>query len=124
MKKKILISIQPKHVQNILCGAKKYEYRKAVAQQEVSSLLIYETTPTMMVVAEVEVLDIVAASPADLWNQTKESSGISKEFFDKYFDGRDIAYAYKLGNIKVFKNPKLLSDYGVKHAPQSFLYIQ
>ena len=124
MKKKILISIQPTHVQNILSGIKKYEYRKAVARQEVSSLLIYETTPIMKVVAEVDVLDIVAASPADLWDQTKGSSGISKEFFDDYFKGRDVAYAYKLGKIKVFKQPKSLGDYGVKHAPQSFLYIQ
>ena len=124
MKRKILISIQPKHVQNILSGVKKYEYRKAVAQQEVSSLLIYETTPTMMVVTEVDVLDIVSASPADLWDQTKEASGISKKFFDEYFNGKDIAYAYKLGKIKVFKKPKSLNDYGVKHAPQSFLYIQ
>lgn len=124
MKKKILISIQPTHVQNILSGIKKYEYRKAVAKQEVSSLLIYETTPIMKVVAEVDVLDIVAASPADLWNQTKESSGISKKFFDEYFNGRDIAYAYKLGKVKVFKQPKKLSDYGVKYAPQSFLYVQ
>ena len=124
MKKKILISIQPRHVQNILSGIKKYEYRKAIAKQEVSSLLIYETTPIMKVVAEVDVLDIIAASPADLWNQTNAASGISKDFFDDYFKGRDVAYAYKLGKIKVFKKPKSLRDYGIKQAPQSFLYIQ
>ena len=124
MKKKILISIQPTHVQNILSGVKKYEYRKSVARQEISSLFIYATTPIMKVVAEVEVTGIIATSPADLWNRTKEEAGISKEFFDDYFKGRDIAYAYKLGKIKAFKKPKSLGDYGIKCAPQSFLYIK
>ena len=123
MKRRILISIQPIHVQNILNGIKKYEYRKAVAKQEISSLLIYETKPIMKVVAEVDVLDIIVAPPEDLWNQTKNSSGISETFFNEYFKGRDIAYAYKLGEINRFEKPKSLSDYGVKSAPQSFLYV-
>ena len=124
MKKRILISIQPTHVENILRGIKKYEYRQRVAKQEISSLLIYETTPIMKVVAEVDVLDIITASPSDLWDKTKNSSGISKNFFDNYFKGRNIAYAYKLGEIKVFEKPRSLGEYGIKHAPQSFLYIQ
>lgn len=124
MKKKILISIQSTHVQKILKGTKKYEYRKVVAKQAVSSILIYETKPNMKVVAEVEVLETITASPTELWNQTKEDSGISRRFFEKYFKGRNVAHAYKLGKVKVFETPKSLSDYGVKCAPQSFVYIQ
>ena len=48
------------------------------------------------------------------------------KMYDKdvvYFKGKDIAYAYKLGNIKVFDQPKSLADYGLKAAPQSFAYI-
>ena len=62
-------------------------------------------------------------SPEELWKLTKEESGISKEFFDEYFEGRKIAYAYKLGKIKVYDEPKTLLDYGIKAAPQSFVYI-
>lgn len=123
MKKKILISINPEHVENILKGIKKYEYRKIAAKEDVSSIIIYETTPIKRVVAEAEIIEVLMCSPSELWEQTKENSGISKKFFDKYFRGKDLAYAYKLGEIRIFETPKTLSEYGIKAAPQSFVYV-
>ena len=38
-KKKILISINPEHVNNIVNGIKKYEYRKIAAKQDISSII-------------------------------------------------------------------------------------
>ena len=123
MKKKILISINPEHTENIIKGIKKYEYRKIAARQDISSIIIYETTPVKKIVAEAEIIDVLMLSPKELWEQTKHASGISKAFFDNYFKGRDMAYAYKLGKIKVYDQPKSLQDYGIKAAPQSFIYI-
>lgn len=123
MKKKILISINPEHVQNIIIGIKKYEYRKIAAKQDISSIIIYETTPVKRIVAEAEIIDVLMCSPEELWKLTKVESGISKKFFDEYFEGREIAYAYKLGKVKVYDEPKTLMDYGIKAAPQSFVYI-
>lgn len=123
MKKKIIISINPEHVQNIIKGIKKYEYRKIAAKQDISSIIIYETSPIKRVVAEAEIIDVLTLSPDALWERTKYASGISKQFFDKYFAGRDVAYAYKLGKIKVYEQPKSLLDYGIKAAPQSFIYV-
>ena len=54
---------------------------------------------------------------------TKPHSGVSKEFFKKYFKGRKTAYAYRLGEIRAYDTPRELSFYGVKTAPQSFVYI-
>ena len=124
MKNKILISIHPDHVQNILKGIKKYEYRKSVAKQEIASILIYETRPTMKVVAEVEIVSVMSLSPESLWSLTGNESGVDKGFFDNYFKGRNVAYAYKLGKVKVFKKPRSLNFYGVKNAPQSFVYLE
>ena len=123
MKRKILISINPEHVQNIIAGTKKYEYRKIAAKQDVSSIIIYETTPIKRIVAEAEIVGVLELPPEDLWKQTKNESGISKVFFDRYFANRTIAYAYKLGKIKVYDTPKTLMDYGIKAAPQSFVYV-
>lgn len=124
MGRKILISIRPEHVQNILNGTKKYEYRKVAAKQNVTSMLIYETRPTMKIVAEVEIKSVLTNTPVEIWQQTHDSSGISKKYFDDYFKGRKIAHAYHLGKIKIFEKPKKLSDYGIKSAPQSFVYIE
>ena len=123
MKRKILISINPEHVQNIIAGIKKYEYRKIAAKQDISSIIIYETTPIKRIVAEAEIIDVLELPPDELWEQTKNESGISKAFFDRYFDNRTIAFAYKLGEIKVYDKPKTLMDYGIKAAPQSFVYV-
>lgn len=123
MKKRILISINPEHVQNIIEGKKKYEYRKIAAKQDISSIIIYETTPVKKIVAEAEIVEVLMLPPEELWRQTQDESGINREFFDEYFKDREIAYAYKLGKIKVYDKPKTLMDYGIKAAPQSFMYI-
>lgn len=123
MKKKIIISINPEHVINIINGTKKYEYRTKAAKKDINKILIYETLPIKKIVAEVEILDVISLTPEQLLEQTKNESGISKQqFFDKYFEGRETAYAYKLGKVKVFEQPKELKDYGLKFAPQSFVY--
>ncbi|MDO4545172.1 MAG: ASCH domain-containing protein [Bacillota bacterium] len=123
MKRKILISINPEHVRNIISGKKKYEYRKIAAKQDISAIIIYETVPTKRIVAEAEILDVLELPPEELWQQTKEDAGITKKFFDKYFNNRSVAYAYKLGEIVVYDEMKELKDYGLKVAPQSFVYI-
>lgn len=123
MMRRILISINPVHVENIINGKKKYEFRKIAAKQDISSIIIYETTPIKRIVAEAEILDVMMLPPEQLWQETKQAAGISKMFFDDYFQGRQIAYAYKLGKITVYKEPKRLSEFGVKSAPQSFVYV-
>lgn len=123
MKTKIVLSINPEYVAKILDGSKKFEYRTRTAKKDVDSLIIYETIPMKKVVAEAEILDVLAMSPADLWKLTEKESGISKSFFDSYFKNRKIAYAYKLGKIKIYKTPQSLSHFGLLRAPQSFAYV-
>lgn len=122
--KKIIISINPEYVDNIIKGIKKYEYRTKVAKKDVNKLIIYKTTPIKKVVAEAEIIEVLSFEPNTLWNMTKEYSGVSKKFFDEYFKNRKIAYAYKLGKIKVYDKPKSLSEFGLKTAPQSFAYAK
>lgn len=122
--KKIIISINPIYVQNILNGTKKFEYRRKVSKEDINSLIIYETFPVKKVVAEAEVLGIIALNPNKLWDLTHEYGGISKKDYDIYFKDRKIAYAYKLGKIKIFENPLDIKFFGLKYAPQSFAYVR
>lgn len=121
--RKILISINPRHVAKILSGEKKFEYRTKAAKKDAESLIIYETTPVKRVVAEAKILEVLELCPEELWAKTKDYSGIDKAFFDEYFKGRSVAYAYRLGEVKVYDNPLELSFYGLKAAPQSFVYL-
>lgn len=121
---KIIVSINPRHVNNIINGSKRYEYRTRIASKDVNKLLIYETAPIKKVVEEVDVIEVLSLDPKTLWEQTKYYSGISKEFFDEYFKNRSVAYAYKLGKVKVYDEPKSLIEFGLRAAPQSFAYAR
>ena len=117
---KILMPINPEYVDEILSGNKKYEYRKVKAKKDkVNKIVIYATYPIMKVVVE----GIIEASPEKLWEQTKEYSGITKDFYSKYYKNKENAIAYKLGNIKVYDKPKKLCDIGINYVPQSFIYL-
>ena len=121
---KILMPINPEYVNEILSGNKKYEYRKVKAKRKnIDKMIIYSTSPIMRVVAEVDVEGIIEDSPEKLWKQTKEYSGITKDFYFKYYENKETAVAYKLGNIKVYDNPKKLCDIGINYVPQSFIYL-
>lgn len=119
----ILLSINPEYVGRIMCGEKKYEFRKNLCKRKVDKIIIYSTSPVMKVVGEAEVEDILVDEPKKIWSITKEASGIKKAFFDEYYEGRKQAIAYKLNHIVEYEKPKMLEDYGINVAPQSFCYL-
>ena len=80
---KLLMSINPEHVENILAGKKKYEFRKKKCKEQIDSIVIYSTAPVMKVVAEVEVKDIIEDTPQIVWKRTSNAAGVDKKFFDK-----------------------------------------
>jgi len=119
----MLISINPQHVENIFNGTKKYEYRKIRCKQDVDKIIIYSTYPIMKIVGEAKVEKILEDSPDTIWEETKNYSGIDLKFYQQYFKDRSKAIAYKLTNIKKYNTPQELSSYGIKTAPQSFVYV-
>jgi predicted transcriptional regulator len=110
-------------VENILNGTKLFEFRKIRCKADVDKIVIYATYPIMRVVAEVEVENVIEGNLDYVWKRTKQFSGINRSFYNKYYNGKNKAIAYKLRNVKKYKKQKLLSDYGLKNAPQSFVYI-
>lgn len=120
----ILLSINPEYVEGILAGTKRFEYRKKRCNRDdVNKIIIYATAPIKAIVGEVEIQEILVNTPEELWKQTSEYSGVSKKFFDSYYEGKNLAVAYKLGKVRKYDNPKKLDEYGIKYAPQSFVYL-
>ncbi len=120
---KMLLSINPEHVANILNGNKQYEFRKCRCRKDVDLIVIYSTYPIMMVVGEVKIEEIIEGEVLTVWKKTKKHAGITKEFFLKYYEGKNKAIAYRLGAINKYSTPKKLSEFGVSHPPQSFIYL-
>lgn len=121
---KLLMSINPEHVENILSGEKRFEFRKTRCREDIDSIIIYSTAPVGKVVAEVQVVDILENTPEEIWESTAANAGIDKNFFDQYYAGHTIAVAYALGKIKRYSKPRNLAEYGIKMAPRSFIYIK
>lgn len=123
-KNKVLMPIKPKYANQILDGAKKFEYRKSkIRKNNVHSIIIYATAPVKKVIGEVEILDIIEDTPENIWNQTHEHSGMTKEDYDKYFKDKDIAVAYVLGKAKRYTKEKSLAKFDICYYPQSYVYV-
>jgi len=120
----MLLSINPEHVENIINGNKLYEFRKVRCRADVDSIMIYSTSPVMQVVAEAMVDSIIEGSILEVWHLTKDYAGVSYPFFRKYYKGKKTAVAYKLSDVTEFEEPRELTEFGITHPPQSFVYIR
>ena len=121
---KALFPIKKEYVKKIFDGSKAYEYRKSFCSLEVDTIVIYESRGKGLVVGEFEIADRLCDTPRNIWERTKGYAGISESDFFSYFEGRDKACAYVVGNVNVFLKPKTLQDYGIDAVPQNFCYIR
>lgn len=121
---KMLLSIKPVYVKRILEGKKKYEFRKFHCKEGVDTIIIYSTAPEKKVIGEVPLIDIIEGDVEYVWQQTRPDGGITKKAFKEYYKDKEIATAYKLGEVVIYEEPKELADFGLNYAPQSFAYIE
>lgn len=123
--KAVLLSIKPKFAHKIFEGTKKFEYRKQVFKDiSVKKVIVYSSSPEQKVIGEFEIETILGDTPDKIWKQTRLHAGISREFYDEYFRGRDKAYAIKISTARKYRKPRTLADYGLRSAPQSFAYVE
>lgn len=123
---KILLSIKPEFVDEIFRGKKRFEYRRTIFKREdVKKVIVYATKPIGLIVGEFYIEQIIKESPQLLWEKTSEQSGISKTFFDEYFEGKEIGFALKIKSPQLYEKPidPTLKDKSFV-APQSFKYIE
>jgi predicted transcriptional regulator len=121
----VLLSIKPEYANKIFAGTKKFEYRKTIfKRKDVKKVIVYASHPIQKVLGEFEIDDILMDSVELIWKQTNEYSGITKQFFDEYFENKLQAHAIKVGKVIKYNTPKFLSDYDIKVAPQSFVYLE
>lgn len=136
--RKIMLAIKPEYVERIFDGLKRYEYRKRIPNHPISQIVIYETAPVSKVVGKVDVDEMLIAKPATLYEKTKRWSGISKDKFYEYFgitDEDHVSFykgnpwhyprvAYSLNHPVIFSQPVSIEKYGLRGAPQSYVYLE
>jgi predicted transcriptional regulator len=121
---RVLLSIKPNFAYKIFDGTKKFEFRKAIFKKpNIKTVVVYASSPVQKVIGEFEIDKILSSEPNVIWNKTKKHSGISEDFFFKYFADRKIAYAIKIKNTTIYEEPLSLKDNYNKTPPQSYLYL-
>lgn len=119
----ILISVHPKHSQNIFSGKKRFEFRKRLPAQAPEAALVYETTPTQAIVGVLMIKGAYHEAPAKLWRRTSRGAGVDKARFHQYFKGSETAHALEVGKALQLRKPIPLSKIKIERAPQSWQYI-
>lgn len=120
---RILLPIKPQYAHAILEGQKTVEYRKVRPKDNNGVVIIYSSSPERQVIGEFSYDGIIALSPEELWNVTKDKGCIAKADYDKYFNGKTIGYAFNIVSVTRYDEPKTLEDYGIVRAPQLWVMV-
>ena len=117
-KSRVIYPVKKEFIRRIFDGT------KAFCKKEISSIILYESRGSGKVVGECQVVGKICSEPSKMWMLCKEYAGIEEEDFFAYFKGCSKACAYILGDVNIFLSPKSLQDYGVKSAPQNYVYVE
>ena len=122
---KVLLSIKPEYAEKIFNGTKKYEFRRSVFKnQNVKTVVVYASSPVQRVIGEFEIEKILNYELRQLWDKTKEYSGISENFFFEYFNNKEKGYAIKIKQTKRYDKSLSIKDDFNATPPQSFMYLE
>ena len=122
---RVMLSIKPEFVNQIILGNKKYEYRKKIFKKNVDTVVIYATKPIGKLIGEFKISKILKDTPNNIWNETHKYSGITEDFFMNYFCNTDSAFALQIENFYEYDTP--IDPYMVNknfYPPQSYMYIE
>lgn len=119
-----LMAIHPGYAEAILSGSKTVEFRKRPLADDVTSVLIYATSPIRMIVGEFSVERIVEGRPFEVWNSFGDVGCIDSDSFNRYYKNSEKAYAILIKEIRRLDYALPLSALEPQPTvPQSFMYL-
>ena len=94
---KVVLSIKPEFANKIFDGTKKFEFRKAIFKNEkIKTVIVYSSSPVQQVIGEFEIERIINHDIDTLWGLTHQESGITEDYFYKYFADRLDGFAIQI----------------------------
>ena len=97
----ILISLEPRHAENILEGRKQVELRRRAMNVSIGSTVwMYAKLPVGSIIGRAIITAIHVLAPETLWKRFGAVSGISRGEFFHYFADRDEGVALELSNCR------------------------
>ena len=119
------MSIKPQFIEKIRRGEKKFEFRRVLPRhQEVDTIIVYASKPVGKVVGEITVAGYLTLTVDEMWEATKDISGLTREEFFDYFHGKKNAHAIAIESYRDYVQPIPLDVLlPGKVPPQSYCYL-
>jgi len=107
----ILISLAPRHAQNIFDGIKHIELRRRPMNVLPGTLAwIYVTLPVGALVGRATISAIHTSSPSTLWRKFGAVSGLERSEFLSYLKGVEKGVVLVLEEVRTLQDPMPLHD--------------
>lgn len=108
--KHILISLAPRHAENIFAGHKQIELRRRTMHVSPGTLVwVYVTLPVGSIVGRARITALHRGTPSALWEQFGAVSGLSKTEFLDYLAGVDEGFVLVLEDARHLRSPLSLA---------------
>jgi predicted transcriptional regulator len=125
----LLLSIRPKFAEMIFAGTKTVELRRVRPTIAAGDLaLVYVTSPVKELQGAFKVSKTVSGKPDFIWKKYGKKSGVTRDEFDTYFNGKVEAHALLIEEAWMLAKPVRLACLRKEkrgfRPPQSFHYIR
>ncbi|HEQ1477063.1 TPA: transcriptional regulator, partial [Streptococcus pyogenes] len=75
------------------------------------------TKPVGKIVGFFTIKQVLRDEPEKIWQKTSKKSGITKDFFDEYYSGKNKAVAIEIDRLFAYKTPKNYHEIDIKGKP-------
>ncbi len=124
----LLVSVKPHYAGLLLTGAKTVELRRVRPKVGAGCLvLLYASSPTMEMVGTARISSVHSDNLDAIWRLHADQTGVDRSTYDAYFDGRDVAVAITLTDVRPLSRGVPLAELRRRisgfRPPQSFRYM-
>lgn len=125
----LLIALKPQYADMVFEGLKTAELRRRIPSHVRNrDVYIYVSSPAMELRGGFRVGEIWTGSPDEIWTTVSHAAGVSKQTFNDYYDGLNVAFALEILDVWEFANPiplgRLRERIPAFVVPQSYRYAK
>lgn len=125
----LLISLKPDYADLVFQGLKTAELRRRISGDIVNrDVFVYVSSPVKKLRGGFKVGQVWEGSPEQIWSEVSRMAGVTRQVFDKYYQGANVAFAIQIIDVWEYVNPRSLED--LRHqfpgfvVPQSYRYAK
>jgi predicted transcriptional regulator len=125
----LIISLKPDYADLVFRGVKTAELRRRFSDDIINrDVFIYVSSPVMMLRGGFRVGQVWSGSPEQIWSEVWRLAGVSRQVFDDYYHGTNVAFAIQIVDVWEYANPIGLDELRKRFpgfvVPQSYRYAK